>query len=197
MGSLSPTKCPQLAEADVRVVKRGSGYDPSRTYAAQNGALRARPLSPVQAPLNALGRVIPFTAPGVVLSVVGGLYERVATRHVDCVGDIAVRWADAGGRRNNENSTPQGDEAQAPQGVDGWPWSHFLGGQSPKTTRPADPRTRRGAKTPCRGARTAGGDRRGTQDHQRFSDRSPARAGRCCQECCALLPSRRRDDFRA
>src|ERR1700720_371862 len=52
---------------------------------------------PVQPPLNALRRVIPFTAPGVVLSVVGGLYERVAIRHVDCVGDIAVRWSDAEG----------------------------------------------------------------------------------------------------
>jgi hypothetical protein len=52
---------------------------------------RARSRSdPVQAPLNALGRVIPFTAPGVVLSVVGGLYERVAIRHVDCVGGMAA-----------------------------------------------------------------------------------------------------------
>ena len=41
--------------------------------------------------------MIPFTAPGVVLSVVGGLYERTAIRHVDCVGDIAVRWSDAEG----------------------------------------------------------------------------------------------------
>jgi hypothetical protein len=53
---------------------------------------RARSLSdPVQAPLNALGRVIPFTAPGVVLSVVGGLYERVAIRHVDYVSAKAAR----------------------------------------------------------------------------------------------------------
>src|SRR5438270_1063232 len=52
---------------------------------------RARSRSdPVQAPLNALGRVIPFTAPGVVLSVVGGLYERVASRHVDCIGGMAA-----------------------------------------------------------------------------------------------------------
>jgi hypothetical protein len=56
------------------------------------GHQRARSRSdPVQAPLNALGRVIPFTAPGVVLSVVGGLYERVASRHVDCVSAKAAR----------------------------------------------------------------------------------------------------------
>ena len=52
---------------------------------------RARSRSdPVQAPLNALGRVIPFTAPGVVLSVVGEVYERVAICHVDCVGGMAA-----------------------------------------------------------------------------------------------------------
>ena len=45
---------------------------------------------PVQAPLNVAHGVIPFAAPGVVLSVVGGLYERVAIRHVDCVGGMAA-----------------------------------------------------------------------------------------------------------
>ena len=29
-------------------------------------------------------------APGVILSVVGGLHERVATRHLDCVGGMAA-----------------------------------------------------------------------------------------------------------
>jgi hypothetical protein len=41
-------------------------------------------------PLTVGMGVIPFTAPGVVLSVVGGLYERVAIRHVDCVGGMAA-----------------------------------------------------------------------------------------------------------
>ena len=47
--------------------------------------------APVQAPLIVATGVIPFTAPGVTLSVVGGLHESVATRHADCVGRMAVR----------------------------------------------------------------------------------------------------------
>jgi hypothetical protein len=74
----------------MRAVKRGSGFDPKRSYEAQNWRSARSRSDPVQAPLNALGRVIPFTAPGVVLSVVGGLYERTATRHVDCVSAKAA-----------------------------------------------------------------------------------------------------------
>jgi hypothetical protein len=62
-----------------------------RQYSSNDISVRARALTRSKAPLNALGRMIPFTAPGVVLSVVGGLYERVASRHVDCVGAKAAR----------------------------------------------------------------------------------------------------------
>jgi hypothetical protein len=48
---------------------------------AQNIALHSRPLSPLsRPPLNVATGVIPFTTPGVVLSVVGGLHARVASR---------------------------------------------------------------------------------------------------------------------
>jgi hypothetical protein len=43
----------------------------------RNGALRSRSLRPVQAPLNVGTAVVRLVAPGVVLSVVGGLHERV------------------------------------------------------------------------------------------------------------------------
>jgi hypothetical protein len=55
--------------------------------AAQNGALRARPLTPVQAPLNVGTGVVPFATHGPVL---GGPHERVVARHVGCVGDMAT-----------------------------------------------------------------------------------------------------------
>ena len=63
----------------------------------QDRGWRFRSLHPVQAPLNVGTDVVSFAVPGVVLSVEGGLHERVATRHVDCVGDMAVRWSDAEG----------------------------------------------------------------------------------------------------
>jgi hypothetical protein len=65
------------------------GLELEAVFVKRDQPARSR-FDPVQAPLNAFGRVIPFTAPGVVLSVVGGLYERVAIRHVDCVGSMAA-----------------------------------------------------------------------------------------------------------
>ena len=58
-------------------------------------AHHALALHSAQAPLNARAGVIPFAGPGVVLNVVGGLYERVATRHVDCVGGMATCYTGA------------------------------------------------------------------------------------------------------
>src|ERR1700738_1325873 len=51
--------------------------------------------APSRPPLNVGTAVVPLVAPGVVLSVVGGLYERMAIRHVDCVGSMATRWPGA------------------------------------------------------------------------------------------------------
>ena len=57
---------------------RSDENDPTRTLASQNIALHSRPLSPLsRPPLNVATGVIPFTTPGAVLSVVGGLHERV------------------------------------------------------------------------------------------------------------------------
>jgi hypothetical protein len=66
------------------------GLEPEAVFVKRHQRARSRS-DPVQAPLNAFGRVIPFTAPGAVLSVVGGLYEWVAIRHVDCVSAKAAR----------------------------------------------------------------------------------------------------------
>ena len=91
VGDLLPSDLPQPVEADIRPLDGNSRFDPTRTQATQNIALRSRPLPPGLGPSQRRHRCDTLCCPWRGSSVVGGLHERVPTRHVDCVGGMATR----------------------------------------------------------------------------------------------------------
>ena len=96
-----------------------SHFDPNRSYAAQNSALRSRP--PVQAPLSiSAWRLYSFGASSVILNVVRGApLEASARRYIDCVGGRPGKPTDGAAmkmrhckttklKRRNESTTARG-----------------------------------------------------------------------------------------